>query len=117
MLSKKSKRRSKKGQTKADFIRQRSNKTPAEIMADAKKVGVKLTMGQIYSQRSADKAKGKSGPGAGARKAGRRGGRGGGRRAAGQAGAEQQLRVAIAKLGLDRARSILDEVEAAFMGS
>jgi hypothetical protein len=85
------------GQTKADFIRERAGLKPAEILADAHAAGIKLTIGQIYAQRNYDKRKGVSNarrtrrPRPAARDA---------------AGAEQQLRLAIARVGLDRARRL-----------
>jgi hypothetical protein len=45
------------GPNKSEFIRDRPNKKPAEIIADADKQGFKLSGGLIYAVRSADKTK------------------------------------------------------------
>jgi hypothetical protein len=89
---------------KSDFVRQMPPGTPAkEVVAAAKKRGVKLTERYVYVIRSSDKAKAKRGKGPG---------RVGGRRGGGDA--ETALRTAIAELGLSRARQVMAEVERAF---
>lgn len=88
---------------KSEFVRQMPPGTPAkDVVAAAKKQGIKLTERYVYVIRSSDKAKAKRGKGPG-RVAGRRGG-----------DAETALRSAIAELGLSRARQVMAEVERAF---
>lgn len=97
--------RPKKAQpNKSEFVRSIALDKPAkDVVAAAKKAGIRLTERYVYVIRSSDKAK--------ARKQGiTRSGRGG--RANG--GAEGDLRRAIAELGLTQARRVLQDVEAAF---
>ncbi len=87
---------------KSEFVRNMAPGTPAkDVVNAAKKRGIKLTERYVYVIRSSDKAKARRrGPG----RVGKRSG----------AGAEQDSRLAIAELGLARARQIMAEVEAAF---
>jgi hypothetical protein len=91
--------------TKTDFVRSMGDAKASDIVAAAKKKGMKLSERYVYVIRSNDNARGRGGAALG--------GRGGpGRRAAG--GAEAQLRQAIAAIGLSAARRVFDEVERTF---
>lgn len=110
MASKKTRRKSRISKT--EFVRTMPNASAQEIVAAAKKKGIKLSDRYVYVIRSKDKAsKGKRS----ARKAAPR--RAVARRAAARpTGLDGQLRQAIAQLGLVRAREIFSEVERAFSG-
>lgn len=87
----------KKQINKSDFVRAFKPGTPAkDIVAAAKKKGIKLSDRYVYVIRSADKTKGR-------RKSTKTNGN-----------ADSTLRSAIAELGLTRAREVLAEVERAF---
>lgn len=91
--------------TKTDFVRSMGDAKASDIVAAAKKKGMKLSERYVYVIRSNDNARGRgSAPATG------RGGRG--RRAGGDA--EAQLRQAIGEIGLTAARRVFDEVERAF---
>jgi hypothetical protein len=88
---------------KSEFVRSQGDAKASDVVAAAKKKGMKLTERYVYVIRSADKAR--------ARKKGVVAGRGRGR-ASGDA--EARLRHAIAELGLTAARRVMQEVESAF---
>jgi hypothetical protein len=113
MASKKpGKKTSDKFGAKADFIRSMPESMSAKEVADAAaKQGIKISVNHVYNLRTAArKADGvapvaKRGPGR--------------PRATGSSSnsnVEQQLRAAIAEVGLQRAREIFDAVAAAFRG-
>lgn len=87
----------------ADFLRGMPDASARDIVAAAKKKGIKLSERYVYVIRSSDRAKAQAG--------GSRGGRGS---RPGKNGAETSLRQAIAELGLARARQVLAEVESRF---
>lgn len=90
--------RSKKPQPKADFVLNLPPTTPAdEVVALAKKRGLRISRAYVYLAR---------------RNAGIVGKRGRGRKQ--NRSAEAALRSAIAELGLARSRQILADVERAF---
>jgi phage terminase small subunit len=101
----------KRTRAQKEFIRAREHLTPRETLAEAKQAGLRLSINQIYSQRTIDVRN--------AVLAGERAAKPRARasRPAKQASAdaERQLRVAVAKLGLDRARDIIDELERAVL--
>lgn len=94
---------------KSDFVRAMPNAGTQDIIAAAKKKGLKISDRYIYAVRSKDKTQGRkvNGPKSKAR------GRSASRRVA-ATGLDAQLRRAVAELGLARAREIFGEVEAAF---
>lgn len=105
---------------KADFIRSKPATMPArQVVDEAAKEGMKLTINHVYAVRSqAKSAVTRRGPGrprkgSALAPAPARGGARGGRP---QGDLEEQLRRAIAELGLSRARHVFDQVEAAFSG-
>jgi hypothetical protein len=116
MASKKSsKKPSGKFGAKAEFIRSQPESMSAKDIVDAAaKQGIKISVNHVYNLRTA--AAKKSGtplPSISPVK------RGPGRpraNAAGPSNVEQQLRAAIAEVGLQRAREIFDAVTAAFRG-
>jgi hypothetical protein len=91
--------------TKTDFVRSMGDAKASDIVAAAKKKGMKLSERYVYVIRSNDNARGRGGAVGSGR--GARGSRGGGN-------AEAALRQAIADIGLVAARRIFDEVERAF---
>jgi hypothetical protein len=88
---------------KSEFVRSMPDAKASDVVAAAKKKGIKLSDRYVYVIRSSDKAK--------ARRTGVTGPRG---RRAGAGTAEAQLRHAIAELGLAAARRILADVESSF---
>lgn len=89
---------------KSEFVRSQGDAKASDVVAAAKKRGIKLTERYVYVIRSADKARVRAGSAVG-------GGRGRRRRSG---DAEARLRHAIAELGLAAARRVLQEVESAF---
>jgi hypothetical protein len=116
MASKKtSKKPSGKFGAKAEFIRSQPESMSAkEIVDAAAKQGIKISVNHVYNLRTAAaKKSGSPLPAVGPAK------RGPGRPRAnvgGSSSVEQQLRAAIAEVGLQRAREIFDAVAAAFRG-
>jgi hypothetical protein len=90
--------------TKSDFVRSQGNKPAKEIVALAKKKGIKLSGRYVYVIRSSDKVR--AGRKAGARRDVRI--------LRGNGTSESALRTAIAELGLARARVVMAEVEKVF---
>lgn len=88
---------------KSEFVRSQGDAKASDVVAAAKKKGIKLTERYVYVIRSADKAKSRKGIAVGGKR---------GRRGTGDA--EARLRHAIAELGLTAARRVLQDVEAAF---
>lgn len=95
---------------KADFIRSMPESMSAKEVADAAaKQGIKISVNHVYNLRTASKkADGvapvvKRGPGRP-------------RASGGGSNVEQQLRAAIAEVGLQRAREIFEAVASAFRG-
>ncbi len=105
------------GASASEFVRSLSSSTPAkDVVAAGAAKGLKFSANLVYAVRRTGKKRGaaKRGPG---RPPGRRVGLGRPRGARGGSAAsnlEASLRTAIAMLGLERARQILAEVEAAF---
>ena len=88
---------------KSEFVRSLDPSIPAgQVVVLAEKQGMKLTTGFVYNIRSGDngKSNGRNKPKLDAR----------------PGSPEAMLRVAIAEVGLARARQILEEVEATFAG-
>jgi hypothetical protein len=87
--------------TKSDFVRSMGSTKASDIVAAAKKQGMKLTERYVYVIRSSDKRRGRAPVARG-------------RRGRGTSSSEAELRRAIAELGLTKARAIFREVEATF---
>jgi hypothetical protein len=103
------KKKSSKFGQKAAFVRSTPRDTPAkDVVALAKKKGIVLTEGYVYTIRSSGSAKAKAAIKPGNKK---------GRPSIGSmTPAESQLRDAIADLGLVAATRILESVKATFKG-
>lgn len=87
---------------KSEFVRKQGDTPAREVVAAARKAGIKLTERYVYVIRSADKAR--------ARRKGIVKTTGRGRRTGGD---ERELRQAIAEIGLARSREIFQDVERA----
>jgi hypothetical protein len=87
--------------TASDFIRRQPLTMKAnDVVAAGKKRGVKFTLNLVYGVRSAAKKNGGTGRGKG--KPGRK---------LGSAAAEEQFKDLLPKIGLDRARALIDEAD------
>jgi hypothetical protein len=115
MASKKSaKKTSGKFGAKADFIRNQPESMSAkDIVEAAAKQGIKISVNHVYNLRTAAAKKGDTSV---ASLAAPKRGPGRPRATVSGSNVEQQLRAAIAEVGLQRAREIFDAVAAAFRG-
>jgi hypothetical protein len=99
-----------KNVTKSAFVRGLPSALPAkEVVANAKKEGIQLSVAQVYNIRSTAKLKKKATGAPGAARGGRSG-------RPSSDGAEARLRSLIAELGLARTRAVFADVQAAFAG-
>jgi len=116
MASKKTgKKTSEKFGAKADFIRnQPENMSAKDIVDAAAKQGIKISVNHVYNLRTA--AAKKSDAPLSSLAAPKRGPGRPRTNAATGSNVEQQLRAAIAEVGLQRAREIFDAVASAFRG-
>lgn len=107
---------------KSEFVRSIDRAVPAqEVVALARQQGIELTTGFVYNIRSSSSGRMKVSPAANGSQPlnGNHGSNGNHPPSALTRAAttpEAQLRTAIARIGLLRARQILDEVEATFAG-
>lgn len=96
---------------KSEFVRARPELSAQEIVAEAAKHGIELTTGHVYNIRALDRKKG-----GGAGTTAPRGARG---RAPVRAetDVDVQFRTLVVRIGLDRAKALLSELEARLTGS
>lgn len=96
---------------KSEFVRARPELSAQEVVAEAAKHGIELTTGHVYNIRALDRKKG-----GGAGTTAPRGARG---RAPVRAetDVDVQFRTLVVRIGLDRAKALLSELEARLTGS